>query len=201
MSVHLRSISGKVDYDVEQVIRDLVFAVNRLETRPLLEAAPAPDAAPTVEAAEAGTTQRTVVDRQDINDLEEDVGDVTPPPTGTPPPLTHLDLVVALNTVSPGLIDTPDAFTQQIASTLHNGGTIGSVTVVADANWGRFRFSSSPGSGAFDILSNDIVAYRQDNGDLNPFAVTIIQDANILIFTNVPAWDLQGRIGGRWETP
>lgn len=31
MAVQLRSITGKVDYEVEQVIRDLVLAVNRLD--------------------------------------------------------------------------------------------------------------------------------------------------------------------------
>ncbi len=33
MAVKLRSLQGKVPYDVEQQIRDLVFAVNQLEQR------------------------------------------------------------------------------------------------------------------------------------------------------------------------
>jgi hypothetical protein len=185
MAVHLRSITGKVDYEVEQVIRDLVLAFNQLEGRPL----PAAVRGPTSRAE----PQRAVVDRQAIGDLEGAVGTVTPLPTvpgvvGT----QHLDLVVALDTVSPGLILTPQAFTQQIVLTLFNGGTIGSVTVAADANWGR-RFNPS------GILSNDTAAYLQPTGILNPFSVDIILGATGP--DPVPAWNEMGRIGGEWRTP
>ncbi len=185
MAVHLRSISGKLDYNVEQVIRDLVLAVNQLEGRPLPEAVQVvtPRAEP----------QRAAVDRQAIGDLEDTVGTVTPLPTlpgvvGA----QHLDLVVALNTVSPGLILTPQAFTQQIVSTLHNGGTIGSVTVVADVNWGR-RLNDS------GILSKDTAAYLQATGIDNPFSVDIILGAYGP--AAAPAWNEFGRVGGVWQTP
>ncbi len=185
MSVHLRSITGQVSYDVEQVIRDLVFAINSLEARPLPEAVAAPPA--------REETQRAVVDRQDIGDLEGDAGTVTPlPPVPGVVGPQHLDLVVALDTVSPGLILTPDPFTQQIASTLHNGGTIGSVTVVADANWGR-RFNDS------GVLSKDTVAYLQPSGIDNPFSVDIILGATGP--DPVPAWNEFGRVGGEWRAP
>lgn len=200
MPVHLRSITGKVDYDVEQVIRDLVFAINQLETRPLPEApvVPAAQEVPEVRAE----SQRAVVDRQDIDDLEADVGVVTDPPPPPPPPPppgpvppNHLDLVVALDTVSPGLIDTPDAFTQQIASTLHNGGTIGSVTVAADTNWGRVSVV-----GLVDLVI-DLVAYMQPNGILNPYSIVIIQNAGIVVGPAIPAWQQLGLIGDTWVTP
>ena len=184
MSVHLRSITGKVDYDVEQVIRDLVFAVNALETRPLPEAQVVP-------AAQL-EPQRAAVDRQAIGDLEGDVGVVTPPPIPAPSPPNHLDLVVALNIASPGLITTPQAFTQALVLVLHNGGTIGSVTVVADANWGR-RFNDS------GVLSKDTVAYLQPSGIDNPFSVDIILGATGP--DPVPAWNEFGRVGGEWHTP
>lgn len=182
MPVHLRSITGKVDYDVEQVIRDLVFAVNALETRPLPEVQEVP--------AARAEPQRVAVDRQAIGDLEDDVGDVTPPPVAGVAPPNHLDLVVALDTVSPGLIATPTTFTQQIVQTLFNGGTIGSVTVVADANFGRRRNDSG-------TLSDDTVAYKQENGVVNPFSVDIILGANAP--GAAPAWNEGGRVGGTWE--
>jgi hypothetical protein len=70
MAVQLRSITGKVDYEVEQVIRDLVLAVNRLD------AVDVPDVAAILAAlTDLGTRvglleQRVQVQEQKIAALE-----------------------------------------------------------------------------------------------------------------------------------
>ncbi len=73
MPVQLRSISGKVDYDVEQVIRDLVIAVNRLE------AVSTPDLAPVL-ADLVSVTERVSDLEQRVQVLTQDVADLQAAP-------------------------------------------------------------------------------------------------------------------------
>ncbi len=73
MSVHLRSITGKVDYEVEQIIRDLVIAVNRLE------AVSTPDLAPVL-ADLASVTERVRDLEQRVQVLSQDVADLQAAP-------------------------------------------------------------------------------------------------------------------------
>ena len=189
----LPSLTGQIPHDAE-------MAIDRLRTR-ALELAAAQEAgdaridavARGVAAVASALGASEDADVISTGVIRDDIGDVTPFPAqpgvvGT----EHLDLVVALNTVSPGLIATPDVFTQQIVSTLHNGGTIGAVTVVADANWGR-RLNPS------GILSTDVAAYLQVSGSENPFSVDIILGATGP--AAAPAWNLMGRIGGAWRAP
>lgn len=73
MPVPLRSITGKVDYEVEQVIRDLVVAVNQLE------AVSVPDLTPVL-ADLASATKRIDDLEQRVQVLSQDVADLQAAP-------------------------------------------------------------------------------------------------------------------------
>ena len=94
MPVQLRSISGKVDDDVEQMLQEIVVAISQLEANALPEAQVVVPAGG-VEVGEQPETKRVAVDRQAITDLEADVGVVTPSPVPGVAPSNHLDLVVS----------------------------------------------------------------------------------------------------------
>ncbi len=70
MAVQLRSITGKVDYEVEQVIRDLVLAVNRLDAVDVPDVAAILAALADLDTRVGLLEQRVQVQEQKIADLE-----------------------------------------------------------------------------------------------------------------------------------
>lgn len=200
MPIQLRSISGMVPYDVEQMIRDMVQALDKLEQRE------DPNNAQIAQLGAALTALQTTVTSlssrvqsviQQSNSYAPEIATATSVPSLTAtefvkPPL-HLDLVEEQHTLFPTQLATdPSAFTQTIASTLHNGGTIGSVTVSANPLWGRRRNISG-------VTSFDVIAYKQDGLANNPYSVDIGAGAGASGAT--PQWLEQGRVGGTWLEP
>ena len=69
MPVPLRSITGKVDYDVEQMLREIVVAIDRLEALPSVDLGPIRATLASLNDRLGDMEQRVQVLTQQVSDL------------------------------------------------------------------------------------------------------------------------------------